>query len=166
MQFGKAPGRPVPVFHRSFADQKIMFHGKDSHFRLNFKALRQCGKIPYKSRAECPVTCHDVMDMGTENVVNQAADYPVADIVERAFIFFKICGRQSVSIYHICFPAQNQLYHFRCAFSRVSVVPIGNQITICPNFPKHASDYIPLALAGLITHDGTGFCCNFRCSVG
>jgi hypothetical protein len=64
----------------------------NAHFRLDLKALGENRKGLYKLITECPIACHNILDIGVEKAIDGRSHNGIPKIVERSLIFLKICG--------------------------------------------------------------------------
>lgn len=84
--------------------------------------------------------------------------------MEWALVLLEVCGAEAVSDYHVI-AFENLLDHGWGGIGRVGIVTVGHDIDISIDVLEHRADDIPLALAGLLTDDGTFLCGNLGSTV-
>lgn len=166
IEFGFAAGRPVTVIDDYVFYLHIVMDGMDRHFRLDFKALGQDGKGLDKQVVESPVACHDILDIGVEQVIDAAAHQAVAKIVKGAFVLRKISGGEPVAYDHICVMGQDPVHHFTRAVERIGIVSVNHKVAPGVNFAKHPADDVSFALLVLEADNGAGLFGDFCRGIG
>src|SRR5699024_11809089 len=72
-----------------------------------------CSSDLYKQIAERSVTCHNIPDITLKKPIDRSSHKAVSEIMERAFIFFKISGRKPVAHNHVNLSVKYFRNHFK-----------------------------------------------------
>ena len=137
----------------------------DCHFRFNFKSLREYRKGFYKSIAERPEACHNILDFTAKQTVDAGPHQGISHIVEGSFVFFKIGGGKPVPHHHIRIVMKNLVHHGRRKFHGIGVVAIHHDIALCVYFTEHTPDDVAFPLHILLPYDCSFLSGNFPCFV-
>ena len=92
VQLGFTALRTVAVFHHHILHLHVIVHRMNSHLRLDFKSFGEYRESLHEFIAECPVSGHDILDIGTEQAVDPRTHQAVAEVMERALILREISG--------------------------------------------------------------------------
>ena len=84
--------RAVTIVHNDIFDLHMVVDCMDCHLGFDFKALGKHRKGLHKAVAKCPITGHNVLNIGVEQMIDAPPNKAVAEVVKRPFIFGKICG--------------------------------------------------------------------------
>ena len=118
----------------------------NGHLRLDLKALGKHRKSLDKPVAESPISCHDVLDVCMEKMIDAPADQAVSQIMKRPFVFLKIGGGKTVPHDHIHPLLKHEVAHFPGVLGRIGIIPVHHNIAFRVDLGKHSSDDVSLPL--------------------
>ena len=166
VELGNTVFRAVPVLDHHIFNRKVLIDRVNAHLCLDLKSPGQDRKRLHKLKTEGAVTGHNVLNAALKQEVDALPHQKISEVVKRALVLFKIGGGKPVADHHITLPLQHRFNHFRCAVSRIGVIPVDHQIALRVDLAEHSPDDISLSLPVFMANRRPGLRCKFGGPVG